>query len=317
MRRIVASVLLLSVLLAGCGVAVENTTPPPGVRATPCGTFSIAVNAWVGYEANVAVVSYLAKNRLGCTVVEKDLTEEESWKALAAGEIDTILENWGHDDYKKDYIDRQRVAVEHGITGNKGIIGWYVPPWMAEEHPDIKDWKNLNKYAETMKTAQSGDKGQLLDGDPSYVTNDEALVANLQLNYKVVYAGSEDALIQAFKQAQATRKPMVGYFYEPQWLFSEIRLVNVSLPAYKPGCDADAKTVKCGYQTYDLDKIANREFAMSGSPAATLVKNFKWTNNDQNEVARAIAVGGKSRDEAAKAWLDSHPDIVKEWLAGT
>jgi glycine betaine/proline transport system substrate-binding protein len=312
-----ASVLLVSVLLTGCGVAVENTTPPPGARATPCGTFSIAVNAWVGYEANVAVVAYLAKNRLGCTVVEKDLTEEESWKALAAGDIDAILENWGHDEYKKDYIDRQKVIVEHGITGNKGIIGWYVPPWMAEEHPDIKDWKNLNKYADVMKSAQSGDKGQLLDGDPSYVTNDEALVANLGLNYKVVYAGTEDALIQAFKQAQANRKPMLGYFYEPQWLFSEIQLVNVALPAYKPGCDADPKTVKCGYQTYDLDKIASRKFAMSGSPAATLVKNFKWTNNDQNEVARAIAVGGKSRDEAAKAWLDAHPDIVKEWLAGT
>ena len=68
------------------------------------------------------------------------------------------LENWGHDDYKKDYIDRQKVAVEHGITGNKGIIGWYVPPWMAEAHPDIKDWKNLNKYADVMKTPQSGDE---------------------------------------------------------------------------------------------------------------------------------------------------------------
>ena len=35
-----------------------------------------------------------------------------------------------------------------GQTGNKGIIGWYVPPWMAEKYPDITDWKNLNKYAD-------------------------------------------------------------------------------------------------------------------------------------------------------------------------
>ena len=38
------------------------------------------------------------------------------------------------------------------------------------------------------KTSESGGKGQLLDGDPSFVTNDEALVKNLKLNYKVVYA---------------------------------------------------------------------------------------------------------------------------------
>ncbi len=57
---------------------------------------------------------------------------------------------------------------------------------MAEKYPDITDWKNLNKHAEKFKTSESGDKGQLLDGDPSFVTNDEALVKNLKLDYKVV-----------------------------------------------------------------------------------------------------------------------------------
>ena len=50
------------------------------------------------------------------------------------------------------------------------------------------------------KTSESGGKGQLLDGDPSYVTNDQALVKNLHLNYKVVVGGSEAALIQSFRQ---------------------------------------------------------------------------------------------------------------------
>ncbi|MCX4852355.1 hypothetical protein OG263_00730 [Streptomyces canus] len=45
------------------------------------------------------------------------------------------------------YITRQKTAVEAGSTGNKGIIGWYVPPWPAKADPDITDWKNLNKYA--------------------------------------------------------------------------------------------------------------------------------------------------------------------------
>ena len=40
------------------------------------------------------------------------------------------------------------------------------------------------------KTSESGGKGQLLDGDPSYVTNDEALVKNLDLDYKVVVGGA-------------------------------------------------------------------------------------------------------------------------------
>ncbi len=41
---------------------------------------------------------------------------------------------------------------------------------------------------------------------------------------------------------------------------------------------------------YDLDKVVSKKFADSGSPAADLVKNFNWTNDDQNVVAKYIAV---------------------------
>jgi glycine betaine/proline transport system substrate-binding protein len=163
-------------------------------------------------------------------VVEKELTEDESWEGLASGEVDAILENWGHDDLKKAYIDDRKVAVEQGLTGNKGVIGWYVPPWMA--------------------------KG----------------------------------------------------------LLSEIKLVHIPLPIYKPGCDSDPETVACDYQPYDLDKIARKAFVDSGSPAADLIKNFRWSNDDQNQVARDITVKKLSRDDAAKRWLDANRTKWQEWL---
>jgi glycine betaine/proline transport system substrate-binding protein len=206
------------------------------------------------------------------------------------------------------------VAVEQGLTGNKGVIGWYVPPWMAERYPDIVDWTNLNDYARKFATGRSGGKGQLLGGDPSFVTNDAALIANLKLDYKVVYAGSEDALIAAFREAEAEKEPLIGYFYTPQWLLSEIKLVHIALPLYRPGCDADPKTVACDYQPYDLDKIARKAFVDSGSPAADLIKNFSWTNDDQNAVARDLTVKKLSRDEAAKRWLDANRPTWQQWL---
>ncbi|MEV4701672.1 ABC transporter substrate-binding protein [Actinoplanes sp. NPDC049316] len=313
-RRLRAALTVVALAaVAACG-SDHPITAPPGAARTPCGTVTIAVNPWVGYEANVAVVSYLLKQQLGCAVVEKDLTEDQSWAGLATGEVDVILENWGHDDLKKTYIDDKKVAVELGLTGNKGVIGWYVPPWMAETHPDIVKWKNLNDYAELFRTPASGAKGQLLGGDPSFVTNDAALIKNLKLDYTVVYAGSEDALIAAFRKAQAKRQPLIGYFYTPQWLLSEIKLVHIPLPLYKPGCDADPKTVACDYQPYDLDKVARKAFAESGSPAADLIKNFQWTNEDQNKVARDITVGKMSRDQAAKRWLDAHQETWQGWL---
>ena len=140
---------------------------------------------------------------------------------------------------------------------------------------------------------------------------------NLNLNFKVVQGGSETALIQSFRSAQQNKTPLLAYFYSPQWFFNEINLVKVNLPAYTDGCDTDTQKVACDYPPYNLDKIVSAKFASSNSPAYTLVKNFSWTNEQQNDVARSIAVDKLSDDDAAKKFLDAHPDLVTKWLAGT
>ncbi|GAA2766593.1 ABC transporter substrate-binding protein [Streptomyces paradoxus] len=310
-----AGLAVLGLTLTACGGAkVGDDSAAGSGSAGKCGTFNLAINPWVGYEANAAVLAYVAEHDLGCKVEQKDLKEEIAWQGFGTGEVDAVVENWGHDDLKKKYITDQKTAVEAGPTGNKGLIGWYVPPWLAKAHPDITDWKNLNKYASKFKTSESGGKGQLLDGDPSFVTNDEALVKNLKLDFKVVYAGSETALIQAYRNAEKNKQWVIGYFYEPQWFMSEVPLKKVSLPEYKTGCDADAEKVACDYPVYELDKIVSAKFAKSGSPAYDLVKNFTWTNDDQNTVAKYIAVDKMAPEAAAKKWVEANRGKVDAWI---
>ena len=303
---------------AACGGATVNGAGEPAASGSgsgaACGTVNIAMNDWVGYTADAAVVSYVAEQKLGCKVNQKALKEEIAWQGFGSGQVDVILENWGHADLTEKYITTQKTAVDGGPTGNKGQIGWYVPPWLAKEHPDILDWNNLNKYADQFKTSESGDQGQLLDGDPSFVTNDEALVTNLKLNYKVVYAGSEAALIQSFRDAEDNKKWVLGYFYSPQWFLSEVPLEKVALPKYTDGCDSDAAKVACDYPDYTLNKIMATKFANSGSPAASLIKNFTWTNDDQNLVAKYITADKMSPEDAAKKWVDANGDKVDAWL---
>ncbi|WP_328875251.1 ABC transporter substrate-binding protein [Streptomyces sp. NBC_00287] len=313
----IAGAAVIGLTLSACGGAKvgDNSSDAGGSDSSgKCGTFNLAVNPWVGYEANAAVLAYVAENDLGCKVTKKDLKEEIAWQGFGTGEVDAVVENWGHDDLKKKYITDQKTAVDAGPTGNEGLIGWYVPPWLAKAHPDILDWNNLNKYAAEFKTSESGGKGQLLDGDPSFVTNDEALVKNLKLDYKVVYAGSETALIQAFRKAEKNKEWVIGYFYEPQWFMSEVPLEKIKLPEYKEGCDADPEKVDCDYPVYKLDKIVAAKFAESGSPAYDLVKNFTWTNDDQNVVAKYIAVDKMTPEAAAEKWVEANRDKVDAWL---
>ncbi len=185
---------------------------------------------------------------------------------------------------------------------------------MAEKYPDITDWKNLNKYASLFKTSESGGKGQLLDGDPSYVTNDEALVKNLKLNYKVVVGRQRGRADPGFKSAEKNKTPLLAYFYEPQWFFSEMKLVHVNLPKYTDRLRRRSGEGRLRLPGVHLNKLIAKKFADSGSPAVDLIKKFTWTNDDQNIVSTYIAKDGMTPDDAAKKWVDANPDKVKAWL---
>jgi glycine betaine/proline transport system substrate-binding protein len=311
-RRLVISVALISLVLAAC--SSPGGSGGASQAAGGGGTVNIAINPWVGYEADAAVVAHVLEKELGYKVVKKDLKEDVSWQGFETGEVDVIIEDWGHPELQKKYVDEDKVAQVVGDTGNVGIIGWYVPGWMAEEHPDILDYKNLNKYADLFKTSESGDLGQFLGSDPSYVQYDEALVKNLDLNFKVIFSGGEAATITAYQQAVADKKPLIGYFWDPQWLHSQVKLERVKLPPFTEGCDADLEKVACDYPETPLNKIVSTKFATEGGKAFELIKNFKWTNEDQNTVSDYITNDKMTAEDAAAKWIADNPDKWKAWL---
>ena len=321
-RALAAGVSVMALVgLAGCGGGtIDEQTKNNEKNSSAsgdCGTLNMAVNPWVGYEADAYVVGYVAQEKLGCQVNYKDLKEDVSWQGFGTGEVDVVIEDWGHPDLEKKFVKAKGgdgSAEDFGETGNEGIIGWYVPPWLAKEHPDILDYKNLNKYADKFKTSESGNMGQFLGADPSYVQFDEAIAKNLKLNFKVVFSGSEAASISAFQKAEKNKEWLIGYFYEPQWLFADIPLEKVALPEYTEGCQDDTAKVACDYPKTALKKFVSSKWAAGDSSAVGLVKNFTWTNEDQNLVAKYISEDKMKPEDAAKKWVDENSDKVDAWL---
>jgi glycine betaine/proline transport system substrate-binding protein len=319
--RIAALAAVVAIAAAACSGGGTGSAPPAtsgaGGTTPPAagGTVNIAVNPWVGYTASAAVVAHVLKEKLGYTVNLKDLKEDVSWQGFESGEVDVILEDWGHPELEKLYVTDKKVAMDAGENGNVGIIGWYVPKFFADAHPEIlQDVKNLNALADQFKTSESGDQGQFLGTDPSYVQYDEALVENLGLNFKVIFTGSETATVQAIQQAVTQQKPLLFYWWDPHWLNSQVELTRVPLPAYTEGCDADPQAIACDYPETPLRKFIRTEFNEKGGDAATLIKNWTWTNADQNLVADYITNQDMTPEEAAKKWVDEHQSAWEAWL---
>src|SRR5947209_7703544 len=144
-----------------------------------------------------------------------------------------------------------------------------------------------------------------LGGDPSYVQKDQQLIKALGLNFKFVSVGAEPAQVARWTQLYKQHKPVLFYWYTPQYLNSAYQLSEVQLPKRFKGCQDDSKSggnvnqYKCAYDTYPLNKIFSAKFAKSGSPAYTMLKNWQWSNDDQNYVANLIA--GKHVDPTKAA----------------
>ena len=284
---------------------------------------TLAVNPWTGSAVNANVAKVVLESRLGTPTTLLDIDENATWPGLDAGDIDAVLEVWpsGHAEDYETYITGKGTVVDIGPLGPSAKIGWYVPTAVLEDHPEVATWEGF-KDPETAKlfaTAESGDLGQFLMGDPSYVSYDEQIIANLELPLKFVVAGSEAALITAIQQAVADETPLLLQFWQPHWLQSQVDLTEVELPEVTDECLASAAAgdgeYACDYPVDELYKAANAGLEAKNAAAFAFLSKMQLTTEQQNEIAAMIDGDGMAADAAAKAWVDANPDVVDAWLA--
>jgi glycine betaine/proline transport system substrate-binding protein len=326
--------LALTFALAACGSEKESDEGAGGAADTTetaaaggggtqkdCGTVTLNEQAWAGSTANTYIAKYLLEEELGCQVEITKITEIPVFQAMADGKVDAVLEDWQHVDQYETYIEKQGSVVDGGPLGVEGHIGWFIPKYLMDENPEFKTWEGLKGKEEIFKTAESGNQGMFLGGDPSYVQKDKELIKALDLNLKHVTAGAEPAQVARWSQLYKQKKPVIFYWYTPQFLNQQYELAEVQLPPRKPGCKDDAKSggdpaqYRCAYDVTIIKKLFSKEFAESGSPAYDVLKKFKLTNEDQEAVAKAIAGDKVDPEEAAKAWVDENQDKVQAWLS--
>jgi glycine betaine/proline transport system substrate-binding protein len=306
-----------------------TTAASSGAASTPTGAAGapiiLAVNPWTGSAVNANVAKVVLESKLNTQVTLTDIDENATWPGMDAGDIDAVLEVWpsGHAKDISTYIDEKKSVLDIGVLGPDAKIGWYVPSFLLKDHPELATWEGFKdpKVAKLFATAETGDKGQFLMGDPSYVSYDEQIIANLDLPLQFVVAGSEPALITAIQTAVADQKPLLLQFWQPHWLQSQVDLTEVKLPEVTDACLASAAAADgkyaCDYPVDHLFKAASAKLQTKNPAAFAFLSKMTLTTDQQNEIAATIdGQGDKGLTPAAAAakWVDANPDVVAGWL---
>ena len=315
-------VALSGALLLGVAACGSSSTSGGGAATNTGKGITLAINPWTGSAVNANVAKIVLESKLKTAVKLVEIDENASWAGLDSGDIDANLEIWpsGHAKDKTTYIDEKKTVTDIGVLGPDAKIGWYVPSYMTDADPSLKTWEGFKDPAKAKQfaTAESGSLGAFLMGDPSYVSYDEQIIANLKLPLKFVVAGSEAAEITAIQQAVADKKPLLLQFWQPHWLQSKVKLTEIKLPAVTPACDASAAAkdgkYNCDYPVDHLYKAASVKLATKNPAALSFLKKFKLTRDQQNEIAGAGDGDAKQVAAAAQKWVDANPDVVKAWL---
>ncbi len=312
------TLLLGASLVAAIGLVSSGSAL--GGAAQSCGTVTLNEQAWAGSTANTYVAKYILEKNLGCKVKITKITEIPVYQAMADGKVDAVLEDWQHVAQYKQFVTKQKSVVLVGSNGLTGHIGWFIPKYLLAQYPAFKTWKGLKGKEAVFKSPESGSQGMFLGGDPSYVQKDKELIELLGLDFKHVTVGAEPAEVARFTQLIKQRKPVIFYWWTPQYLNAQLNLAEVKLPARFKGCQDDAsargdiKQYKCAYDAYPLNKLFSKKFAQSGSPAVKVLRKFQWSNADQNLVAKWIAGDKLKPDKAAEKWVKANAAKVNAWL---
>ena len=249
------------------------------------GTVTLDENAWAGATANVYVVKYVLEKNLGCEVNIDEARRRahrssRRWRTARS----TSCSRTGTTSSSRSTRSTSRAGklIDLGSNGVIGHIGWFVPTYLMKQYPQLKTWQGLKGKESIFKSPESGSQGMFLGGDPSYVQKDAQLIKQLGLNLKFVVASAPSRRrLPAGAQAYKQKKPILFYWYTPQYLNTAYQLSRDQAP----GAEQEVRRLVQPEAREQLDDLPVR------------VRADDHREGDHVEV-RKVRLAGRRRDQA-------------------
>ena len=127
----------LSLILAAGAMAAPVAAH---AQASDCGDVSITEMNWASAQVVTAVANFIMTQGYGCnvSVVSSD-TIPAVTSVAENGEPDIVTELWLNStgDTYNELRDSGRVVEAGPVLDPGGVEGWWIPTYLAEEHPEL------------------------------------------------------------------------------------------------------------------------------------------------------------------------------------
>jgi glycine betaine/proline transport system substrate-binding protein len=325
--------------------AVSSTIVQPALGKT---NVVIGQLSWTGAEVIGEVLGQVMSQNLHVNVSMIAATESALYESMNKGDgsVDVVPDMW------TDHLGQQMKAYvlpggRETVLLNKkpylGTEGIFVPTYMADKY-NIRNLSDLAK-PEVAKIFDNGTgKGQLWIGSEGWEsTNRQMLRAKsfgLAPHFELTTVDDSVFLAQ-LKAAYEKQKPIVFYYWTPEWIFAAYDLTRLAEPAfdgfttedargtdrfnpkgcytfYQPATRSDwlaASSIKCSEPPTRVHVAYSKALALRAPNVGQFLSQVTLDADTVNAWILAVEVGKKSPALVARNWIAANQATIQEvWL---
>lgn len=296
----------------------------PGTSYAAKGVLTLHEGDWTGNLVSCKLLEIILEDEMDYKVKRTFLPGGPVvYEAIIGGEIDFACEGWpSYNPTKGEYIKEFGGDGQVDKLGDMGIVGasgWYVPRYVIEGDsargikavaPDLKSYKDLNKYKEIFATPETAPKGRVIECPvAAWECESDGRVEGLGLDYEAVVLGSDTAQWAELEGAYSRGEPILIYAWEPHWVHAKYDLVSIELPEYSD--DAWPATTWPQDITYNY---GTPELKEKHPDAYQLIVNQNLSNTQQAGMILDVDVNGMDLEAAVRKWMAANEDVWRAWI---
>ena len=286
-----------------------------------CGEVSIAQMNWAAANVTTEIAQFLLEQGYGCDVA---LVPSDTIPAVTSvsenGEPDVVTNLWlnsAGEAYRKleEGGTMQRVA---NVLEPGGVEGWWVPTYLAEEHPELTTIEGVMSNPELV----GGRFNNCPDGWGCRVVSDN-LTAALDIEsagIEVFNHGSGETLASSMGSAVEDQEPWFGYYWGPTVPMGKYDMTRVDLGEVDEevhGRNQNADTDNPGVSDFPAEPIltsVTTEFAENNPAVTEFFSNMTFETNTMSGLLAWQDENNASADEVAAYFLQNYQDVWSGWL---
>lgn len=300
-------------------------------HAAGCGNVTIASMNWQSAELESAVDKIILGDGYGCqaNVIVGD-TVPTITAMVDKGKPDVVSE--GAVDLLPEIVKRG-IAEKKIVMGAKtiqegAIMGFYIPKYVADAHPDIKTFADALKHPDLFPDPENPDKGAIYNGPQGWgqTVNTAQLYKAYKADkagFKLIDSGSAAGLDGSIAKAYERKKGWLGMYWSPSSLLGKYKMVRLDVGT--PVDDAEWKrcttVADCpdpkptGWPAGRLYVLMSKSFADKAPPDVLKYLNTRtFKTSDLEQIMVWMTDNQATGADGAKRFLKEKQDVWTKWV---